>query len=219
MFLKSLRIEGNEGLIREITFKKGVNLIVDNSPGQDDSGNNVGKTTIIRLIDYCLGGKGENIFKDPEFKTISEIKDFLIEKEVLLTLVLVRSLDVTASPKIIVERNFLSHSDKILRIDGEKYTLQVRRASPRHWLKNFSILKRRGRVFDKSLRKTLETKKTVSITSSRFSMLAQPMLSMKLSISFGLECKPMRELRIKKRKMFSKARGLSGSACQGIRRH
>ncbi len=124
MFLKSLIIEGNEGLIRKIIFKKGVNLIVDNSPGQDDSGNNVGKTTIIRLIDYCLGGKGENIFKDPEFKTISEIKDFLVEKEVLLTLVLVKSLDVTASPKITIERNFLSHSEKILRIDGDKYTLQ-----------------------------------------------------------------------------------------------
>lgn len=123
MFLKSLSIEGNEGLIREILFKKGVNLIVDNSPGEDESGNNVGKTTIIRLIDYCLGGKGENIYKDPEFKTVSEVKNFLIEKEVLVTLVLVDSLEVTGSPKITIERNFLPRSEKILRIDGEVHTL------------------------------------------------------------------------------------------------
>lgn len=124
MFLKSLKIEGNEGLIREIDFKKGVNLIVDNSKGEDESGNNLGKTTIIRLIDYCLGGKGENIFKDPEFKTTSVVKDFLIDKEVLLTLELAESLDIPGSRKITIERNFLPRSQAILRIDGEKYSLK-----------------------------------------------------------------------------------------------
>lgn len=124
MFLKSLKIEGNEGLIRQIDFKKGVNLIVDNSKGGSESGNNVGKTTIIRLIDYCLGGKGENIFKDPEFKTISAVKDFLIDKEVLLTLVLAESLDIPGSGTITIERNFLPRGDAILRIDGEKYSLK-----------------------------------------------------------------------------------------------
>lgn len=123
MFLKTLSIKGNAGLIREIEFKKGVNLIVDNSQGESESGNNVGKTTILRLIDFCLGGKGENIFKDPEFKTTASIKSFLIEKEVLLTLVLVESLEAPGSPSITIERNFLSNSDKIVRIDGEKYAL------------------------------------------------------------------------------------------------
>lgn len=123
MFLKSLSIKGNAGLIREIEFKKGVNLIVDNSQGEAESGNNVGKTTILRLIDFCLGGSGENIFKDPEFKTTASIKSFLIEKEVLLTLVLVEALEAPVSPSITIERNFLSNSDKIVRIDGEKYAL------------------------------------------------------------------------------------------------
>ena len=122
MFLKSLKIEGNEGLVRKINFKKGVNLIVDNSEGEDKSGNNVGKTTIIRLIDYCLGSKGENIVKDPEFKTISPIKDFLVDRKVLLTLVLTESMDILGARKITIERNFLSGSDAILRIDGEKYS-------------------------------------------------------------------------------------------------
>jgi uncharacterized protein YydD (DUF2326 family) len=123
MFLKSLKIEGNEGLIRQINFKKGVNLIVDNSKGENESGNNIGKTTIIRLIDYCLGGKGANIFSDPEFKTTSTVKDFLIQKQVLLTLVLVESLDIPGSPTITIERNFLARSHAILRIDGEPYSL------------------------------------------------------------------------------------------------
>jgi uncharacterized protein YydD (DUF2326 family) len=123
MFLKSLKIEGNEGLIREIEFKKGVNLIVDNSSGEDKSGNNVGKTTIIRLIDYCLGGKGENIFRDPEFKTVSAVKDFLINKEVVLTLVLAESPNVPSYRTITIERNFLPRSAAILRIDGEQYSM------------------------------------------------------------------------------------------------
>ena len=122
MFLKSLKIEGNEGLIRKIDFKKGVNLIVDNSEGENESGNNVGKTTIIRLIDYCLGGKGENIFKDPEFKSTSPLKDFLVDKEVLLTLILIESLDIPGASSNTIERNFLSGAEAVLRIDGEKYS-------------------------------------------------------------------------------------------------
>lgn len=123
MFLKSLKIEGQQGLIRKIMFRKGVNLIIDNSEGEHESGNNVGKTTILRLIDYCLGGKGENIFKDPEFGTISDVKDFLIEEKILLTLTLTKSLDSSESKTIRIERNFLPGSEKILRIDGEEYSL------------------------------------------------------------------------------------------------
>jgi uncharacterized protein YydD (DUF2326 family) len=123
MFLKSLKIESNEGLIRNIEFKKGVNLIIDNSQGKAESGNNVGKTTILRLIDFCLGSSGDNIFKDPEFNTIASIKSFLIEKEVILTLVLAKSLEVLGANTITIERNFLSNSKKIVRIDGEKYAL------------------------------------------------------------------------------------------------
>ena len=53
MFLKSLKIEKENILIREIFFNKGINLIVDETPAKDrtQSGNNVGKTTVLRLID------------------------------------------------------------------------------------------------------------------------------------------------------------------------
>ncbi|MGJ8634389.1 MAG: DUF2326 domain-containing protein [Luteolibacter sp.] len=121
MFLKSLTISGTSGDIRQINFKKGVNLIVDHSAGKNESGNNVGKTTILRLVDYCLGSSGKNIYTDPEFGTESEVKDFLVEEQILVTLVLARNLDSNAAPKITIERNFLSYSDKIQKIDEVSY--------------------------------------------------------------------------------------------------
>ena len=70
MFLKELRIEDANNVIRKISFKKGINLIVDETKtdSKKESGNNVGKTTVIRLIDFCLGGDGKNIYTDNEFK-------------------------------------------------------------------------------------------------------------------------------------------------------
>jgi uncharacterized protein YydD (DUF2326 family) len=69
MQLVSLRIERANKLLREILFKDGLNLILDKSTvsGQQ-SGNNVGKTTALRLIDFCLGSDGDEIWQDSEFK-------------------------------------------------------------------------------------------------------------------------------------------------------
>lgn len=59
MFLNPLKIENEQMVIRDISFSfhKGINLIVDETDPQDqkESGNNVGKTTVIRLDDSCLG--------------------------------------------------------------------------------------------------------------------------------------------------------------------
>ena len=45
----------NLDILRNIKFNlEGMNLIVDNS---DKSGNNVGKTTVLKLIYICLGAK------------------------------------------------------------------------------------------------------------------------------------------------------------------
>lgn len=67
MFLKSLIISTTTKVIREISFHKGINLIVDESEEQI-TGNNVGKTTVLRLIDFCLGGDAKDIYIDPENK-------------------------------------------------------------------------------------------------------------------------------------------------------
>lgn len=122
MFLKSLSIHNNDSLIREIPFHKGINLIVDETltSNKTESGNSVGKTTVLRLIDFCLDGDGKNIYIDPEFKTHNKkIESFLKENNIIITLKLVDDISDTFSKEIIIQRNFLLRTDKILRINGE----------------------------------------------------------------------------------------------------
>lgn len=121
MFLKSLEIintRKNE-IIRDIPFNRGLNLIIDETPATvnlKNTSNNIGKTTVIRLIDFCLGSDAKNIYQDPEFKDQSneEVKNFLIDQEVLIVLTLEMGTE-----KIVIERNFLNRSKKILKINGE----------------------------------------------------------------------------------------------------
>ena len=53
MFLKLLRIETEDEVLRELHFHKGINLIVDDTPTSTNdtnelkTGNNVGKTTVL----------------------------------------------------------------------------------------------------------------------------------------------------------------------------
>lgn len=122
MFLKSLTILNDDVLIREISFHKGINLIVDETISKDktESGNSVGKTTVLRLIDFCLDGSGSNIFIDPEFKnTNKKIETFLKENNILITLVLVEDFEDKSSKTITIQRNFLSYKNKIQKINGE----------------------------------------------------------------------------------------------------
>jgi len=125
MFLKSLKIENGNAIVRDILFHKGINLIVDETKTSDkrESGNNVGKTTVLRLIDYCLGGKGENLYKDSEFiqNTNIEIENFLKQNNIIITLTLVDDLDNPLT-EICIRRNFLFRKDKIIEINGESFT-------------------------------------------------------------------------------------------------
>lgn len=126
MFLKSLKIintRKNE-IIRDINFIRGLNLIIDETPETVDlksTSNNIGKTTVIRLIDFCLGGDPKNIYQDPEFKNRSneEVKNFLEDQEVLIVLTL-----EMGNSKIVIERNFLNRRKKILKINGENIQSQ-----------------------------------------------------------------------------------------------
>jgi uncharacterized protein YydD (DUF2326 family) len=69
MQLVSLTITRASQVLREIRFKEGLNLILDKpTVSGKQSGNNVGKTTVIRLIDFCLGSDGNEIWQDSEFK-------------------------------------------------------------------------------------------------------------------------------------------------------
>ena len=127
MFLKSLTISNSGTPIRQINFRKGLNLIVDETTGnRRESGNNVGKTTILRLIDYCFGGDGRNIYSDPEFrdKSNTEVARFLTENNIIITMTLVDDLESPLSRQIVVRRNFLKRKEKIFEIDGEQQTIE-----------------------------------------------------------------------------------------------
>lgn len=123
MFLKSLLISTPTKVIREIAFHKGLNLIVDNTPESTTStGNNVGKTTILKLIDFCFGKSGKIIYTDPENKReeYKKVKDFLYGERVIITLTLVDDLD-DPHDTVEVSRNFATkRSEMICTINGEK---------------------------------------------------------------------------------------------------
>ena len=124
MFIKKLIISTPSKILRNIEFHKGLNLIVDDTPTINTqlTGNNVGKTTVLKLVDFCLGGKATEIYTDFEDKKseYEEVKKFLIEQEVLITLILTEDLDlVDKSKQIIIEKNFLQNSRAIRNINGE----------------------------------------------------------------------------------------------------
>ncbi len=122
MFLKSLLISTPTKIIREIKFHKGLNLIVDDTPNSETStGNNVGKTTILKLIDFCLGRDGSVIYKDPENKReeYKKVKDFLIDEKVIITLSLVDDIE-NPHTEVEISRNFLKKKNEtVCTINGE----------------------------------------------------------------------------------------------------
>lgn len=128
MFLKSLTITHGDGtVIRDIRFHLGLNLIVDETPivSRRESGNNVGKTTVLKLVDFCLGAQARGIYTDPEDgrNEYKLVKDFLIENQVYISLVLKDDLLQENSREVQIERNFISRGkNRIQRIDGNNKT-------------------------------------------------------------------------------------------------
>ena len=105
----------NWDIIRDVDFSLWLNLIVDND--LEEKWNNVGKTTLLRCIDYCLWSDGQDIYKDKETKAINQkVYKFLLDIEI--------HLYVTNSlgDSILLRRNFPSTSKQgVLEIDGINY--------------------------------------------------------------------------------------------------
>jgi len=125
MFLKSLQIINGKksSVIREIPFRNGINLIVDESE-ESITGNNIGKTTVLKLIDFCFGANKNNVWQDPENpkEVYALVKNFLIDNEVLVVLTLSNSLDSKEENEVVIERNFLSSQKTVIRrINGQQY--------------------------------------------------------------------------------------------------
>ncbi|MBC3830875.1 DUF2326 domain-containing protein [Undibacterium amnicola] len=126
MFLKLLRIENIHGMIRDIKFHAGLNLIVDetNANLAEATGNNVGKTTVLMLIDFCLGASAKGIYTDPENKKTEYklVKNFLIDTHTIITLVMSDDLANPLANELVIERNFLSRNKMIRKINGKQMT-------------------------------------------------------------------------------------------------
>ncbi len=104
----------SEVIIREITFnEKGLSLIVDNTPENIiESGNSVGKSTAIKIIDLCLGAKSvRELYYDSDTRSENiEVKDFLSENKVQAELIL---LDVNKNIYSI-KRDLFPHGKKYI---------------------------------------------------------------------------------------------------------
>lgn len=109
--------------IQKMKFKKGMNLIIDDTPLNDSrvTGNNVGKTTVLKLIDFCLGAKPKIIYADEENKkkNYEEVKDFLVDNKIEIKLVLSEDLDNPSAREVCIERNFLPARSALRQINGK----------------------------------------------------------------------------------------------------
>ena len=125
MFVKRLLVTSPlYGTIRDVSFHEGLNLIVDETPedGGRQTGNNVGKTTVLKLIDYCLGASAKELYSDPESKgaVYGKVKDFLEVGQVIVRLELVDRLDGAPLKRVVVKRNFGQRKSAIREVNGEQ---------------------------------------------------------------------------------------------------
>lgn len=87
MQILKLVISQNNKIIREIPFKKGLNLVINKSEVTSKTGNGVGKTTLSKVIDCLFLGNVDQLYKDYEFNTENvEISQFFNKNEILVTL-------------------------------------------------------------------------------------------------------------------------------------
>ncbi len=122
MYLKYLLIENRDGLVRKIDFHPGLNLIVDDTQeGTEKTGNNVGKTTVLRLIDFCLGGAAGPIYTASDGSRNRKVKDFLEETEATVELCLVSTFADEKAHTVIAKRNFLKHGKALNLVNGKKH--------------------------------------------------------------------------------------------------
>ncbi len=120
MFLDELVITDKFGdTIRTVKFKKGLNLILGISDKKGTT-NNIGKTTLIRCIDFCLGGKIDQIYMDKEFKNKNiNVYDFLQKNQPSFQLKIKddlasESITHTISRTIYFDNNKIKSTDAII---------------------------------------------------------------------------------------------------------
>lgn len=102
MFIKSLIIrELDDSEVRKITFKKGMNIITDDADIEGGKRNSLGKTTVLRVIDICLGSKDKKyLYYDAELENTNTILEkYINENKIYAEMELCDNVD---DPKMIV---------------------------------------------------------------------------------------------------------------------
>jgi len=129
VFIKCLTIKEKipvEKIIREIPFTKGMNFIVDEGKNQE-KGNSVGKTTILKLIDLCLGAKVKKfVYYDDETKQTNEkLKTYIIKNKINVELTVVDSFDKQNSTEYILSVDLYPR--------GKRYINGVEKNQNEYW--------------------------------------------------------------------------------------
>lgn len=117
MYLKSLTIKDQDNfVIRHVDFKMGINIIKGDTIQaiNNSSTNSIGKTTLLRSIDFCLAGKWENLVNDKELKSNRNNTVFNFFKEVSpnFELIVTKSLKNSISSQIKINRIITVSADK-----------------------------------------------------------------------------------------------------------
>ena len=117
MYLKYFTIKDKDGfVIRHIDFKLGVNVIKGDTTGADKKSNtnSIGKTTLLRAIDFCLAGKWQSLVYDQELKTTrnNTVFDFFTVISPTFELFLTSSLREQATSGLKISRTLLINIGK-----------------------------------------------------------------------------------------------------------
>lgn len=111
MYIRNLTIKDkNNIIIQDIDFSLGLNIVLGIKDDSTGSTNSLGKTTLLRAIDFCFEGKYQNFYEDDESRNIinTEVIDFLKKAELTFSIELTKSLKHKSSFNITFSRKLAS---------------------------------------------------------------------------------------------------------------
>lgn len=83
MQLVSLQVHKDLEEIRNLKFNEGLSIVTNS----EDDGNQIGKSTALRVINFCLGSDGKSIWHDPESKVSNvDIEELVTSGRITFTL-------------------------------------------------------------------------------------------------------------------------------------
>ncbi|WP_284892845.1 DUF2326 domain-containing protein [Cobetia amphilecti] len=145
MYLNKLTVYKGDVTLRQVEFKKGLNIIANTIVADGGTGNSVGKSTLSRLVDFLFLSNGEDIYKEKENGNfIPQMYSFISDNVIMIELEFYDS----SQERQVISRN--------LAIDRKKFKYYVNNvALDRPGYEDFVASKVFGLTSDKpSLRNT-----------------------------------------------------------------